>query len=64
MQLSQAALASLSPQEREFFIEEWVERQCDRIDNAFCNGRLSHDEYQARMAEMSAEAERLYKAFA
>jgi len=62
MTLSQAMLMTLQPEEREQHIEEWVERQCDRIDRQFCAGRLTHDEYQAQMAAMSAEAERIYKA--
>jgi hypothetical protein len=50
----------MTAEEIEYAIEACFERKVDRIDDAFCSGRMDRAEYDAAMAEASAQVERDY----
>lgn len=43
-------------------IERMVQRRTDAIDRRFMAGKLTQEEYDAEMAALSVEADRLYAA--
>lgn len=42
-------------------IERMVEHKMDRLDKAYMRGNISEDDYNRKIAEIDAEAERLYR---
>jgi hypothetical protein len=42
-------------------IERWVEMQIDRLDMKYTIGRLSQEEYEIAVKEVSAQASKYYE---